>query len=316
MSADARCLPPVELELGQIQHMLAPVLAGAEVVSVERRDDGLVNTVYRVLLAAPQSALALRIYASGIEAAEKERRILERVSMRLPVPGVLLAGAEAAGAPHPYVVYRWVDGITLNECRRQFGPDALLSLAEPLGRLLADVAAISVEGDVVSSIDVSAALVRTDARLRDGPARLRLGGTLADALRDRLETAASRLEDSDCRRGLVHGDFGARNVVVAPTDGAWRVAALLDWEHAFTGATLWDIGSLFRYARRYSSTFRDRLELGYRSAGGVLPGDRYRIARLLDATRLVGILSEERDLPSVFGECRDLIDALMREETA
>src|SRR5687768_12639639 len=79
VSADARCLPPVELELGQIQHMLAPVLAGAEVVSVERRDDGLVNTVYRVLLAPPQSALALRIYASGIEAAEKERRILERV---------------------------------------------------------------------------------------------------------------------------------------------------------------------------------------------------------------------------------------------
>jgi aminoglycoside phosphotransferase (APT) family kinase protein len=310
-SADVRCLPPVELEVGRIQEMLAPMLAGGDVLSVERLDDGLVNTVYRVL-AAPNTALALRIYASGIDAFERERQILSRASPRIPAPEILLAGVPGEGLPYPYVVYRWVDGITLNDCRRQFGPAALLSLAEPLARLLADVATISVKKDVAAPVEMSAVLAEAEARLRDGWARVRLGSALADALRNRLEAAASRLGDADRMRGLAHGDFGGRNVIVSPTDdGAWRVAALLDWEHAFTGATLWDIGSLFRYAHRYSTTFRDRFELGYRSAGGKLPDDWYQCATLLDATRLIGILSEERDLPSVFAECRDLVSSLV-----
>lgn len=94
----------IELEHGQIQHLLAPVLGGAEVVSVERPDDGLVNTVYRVVLAPPRPALALRIYAARFDAAETERRILGRVSTRLPVPEVLAASAEAVDAPFPYLV--------------------------------------------------------------------------------------------------------------------------------------------------------------------------------------------------------------------
>jgi hypothetical protein len=38
-----------------------------------------------------------------------------------------------------------------------------------------------------------------------------------------------------------------------------------------------------------------------------------RESRLFDATRLVGILSEERDLPRVFAECRELVSALVPE---
>jgi hypothetical protein len=55
------------------------------------------------------------------------------------------------------------------------------------------------------------------------------------------------------------------------------------------------------------------IEVGYRNAGGVLPDDWYRVARLFDATRLVGILSQEGDLPGVFAECRELVSALVSE---
>jgi hypothetical protein len=34
---------------------------------------------------------------------------------------------------------------------------------------------------------------------------------------------------------------------------------------------------------------------------------------LLDATRLVATLNEERELPVVFAECRDLIEAVVTE---
>jgi aminoglycoside/choline kinase family phosphotransferase len=162
---------------------------------------------------------------------------------------------------------------------------------------------------------VTDALATADVRLRDGPARARLGRALADELRRRLDANAQRLEDAERTRGLAHGDFGGRNIIVSLSDaGVWRIAGLLDWEHSFTGATLWDVGSLFRYTHRYSATFRDRFERGYREAGGTLAHDWHRVARLLDATRLVTILSEERDLPTVFAECRELIAALVVED--
>jgi hypothetical protein len=55
------------------------------------------------------------------------------------------------------------------------------------------------------------------------------------------------------------------------------------------------------------------VELGYRAAGGALPDDWYQMARLLVASRVVGILDEERELPVVFTECRELIAALIEE---
>lgn len=42
-----------------------------------------------------------------------------------------------------------------------------------------------------------------------------------------------------------------------------------------------------------------------------MPEGWWRIARLLDSTRLVEILNEERELPVVFAECRELIEVVM-----
>jgi hypothetical protein len=88
---------------------------------------------------------------------------------------------------------------------------------------------------------------------------------------------------------------------------------LIDWEAAFSGSQLWDVGSLFRYSQRYTETFRQGFERGYRDAGGALPEDWLRTARLLDATRQVATLNEERELPVVFAECRELIEAMLTE---
>ena len=69
---------------------------------------------------------------------------------------------------------------------------------------------------------------------------------------------------------------------------------------------------MFRYATRYSPSFRDSFGAGYRSAGGVLPDEWWIVARLIDVTRLVRILNEDRELPSVFSDCRMIAEHLMR----
>ncbi|MGH9837166.1 MAG: phosphotransferase family protein [Blastocatellia bacterium] len=313
-------MPLIEVEFEQLQALLAPLLHGAAITSVELVAGGLVNTLYRVT--AAKGTYCLRIFAAGQRAWETERNLLTRVAASLPVPEVLLAGDGRADFSHPFLVYHWIEGMTLNECRRQVSSAALLSLAEPLGQLLARVAGCSFADPLAGEphavqtewSSVTTALAANEARLWRGLARERLGPALADALAQRLEETSACLLALDDDEGLAHGDLGGRNILVIPGDaGHWRVSGLIDWENAFPGSRLWDVGSLFRYAKRYSEAFRQRFERGYGEAGGSLPKDWWRSARLLDATRLVATLNEERALPIVFAECRELIEAVVAD---
>jgi aminoglycoside phosphotransferase (APT) family kinase protein len=317
---DTRCFPLIEIELDQIRSLLSPLLKGLEITGVKRVEGGLVNTLYQVVPAEGSASLCLRVYAAGQLAWEKERNILTLVSGDLPVPDILLAGCNEAGFSHPYLVYRWIEGITLNECRRQMPPAALMSLAEPLGRLLARMANLSFADDCddklksirAGSTPIEKLLSANEEMLQRGLARARLGAALADALCCQLDKNGARLSAFDRATSLVHGDLGGRNIIVFPADdGDWRIAGLIDWEYVFFGSALWDVGSLFRYTRRYSETFRQRFERGYGEAGGALPEDWWRTARLLDATRSVAMLNKERERPVVFAECRELIEILV-----
>jgi aminoglycoside phosphotransferase (APT) family kinase protein len=307
---------PGTIEVGLIESLIAPALAGGEVATVSPVDGGFINRVYRVVPSSGREALTLRIYASGNDAFIKERSVLERVRSSVPAPDVVFASEGRADFRFPFIVYRWIDGLTLNECRRREPASVMVSLAEPLGRLAACVATVEPSADLCS-LTVGDALRTADERLRYGPARARLGPPLAEQLRARFDQFAPRLEEADRTHRLAHGDFGGRNILVTASPGGgseWRIAALLDWEQAFAGATLWDVGSFFRYTRRYTADFRERFAIGYREVGGTLAHDWHVMARLLDGTRLVAILSEARDLPIVFDECRELILALTVEE--
>lgn len=281
--------------------MLSPILGDAGIRAAVPVEGGLINTLYRVTLDRGDAVYALRVYAGNRAVFDRECQTLSRLATALPVPEVLLAGVSA----QPYIVYRWIEGMTLNEFRRQSAPAAFLTIAEPLGRLLARMASLSLESP---AIQVQTRLAQADEQLRTGLARGRLGEALADRLRSLLAGNHLLFEHG---RGLVHGDLGGRNLLVKPTRwDEWEISGVIDWETAAMGSALWDVGSLFRYARRYSAEFHELFEQGYRAGGGELPPDWWRSARLLDATRLVAILSEERELPGVFAECRELIESV------
>jgi Ser/Thr protein kinase RdoA (MazF antagonist) len=321
MASDPRCHPWIELDRRAVGAMLAPVVSPGAVRAVTRVEGGLFNTLYRVDT-ADGAAFVLRVYADGRVGFDLERRLLPRLDATLPVPEVLFADdGERIGTP-PYLVYRWIDGITLNDCRRR-APHALQTLAEPLGRLLARVAAAIRSLDDAAKADAAARDVRiaerladTDERLRGDPARRRLGRTSADRLRALLAAGAPSLEALEDPPSLVHGDFGGRNVLVRETESGWEVSGVIDWEAAGAGSALWDVGSLFRYPRRYPPEFRTTFERGYRAAGGELPPGWWWLARLLDATRQVATLSEERELPIVFAECSELVESVVAEGIA
>jgi aminoglycoside phosphotransferase (APT) family kinase protein len=309
-SSEPRVHPRIDLDLASVRAMLAPVNLGGEPINAAPVEGGIINTLYRVTIGQPGATYALRVCPGATPRFERDIQFLRGVRAALPVPLVLLADGTGSRYPYPYVVYPWIEGITLNEFRRQRSRDALTTLAAPLGELLARI--VATDPSVRDGrIGIAERLERADLHLREGLARARLGDALADGLRLRFTVERSRLLELDRRRGLVHGDFGGRNVLVRQTDsGSWEVSGVLDWDCAATGSPLWDVGSLFRYHRRYSPAFRERFAAAYRASGGTLPDDWWYTARLLDATRLVDILDEDHELPSVFAECHELIEQL------
>jgi aminoglycoside phosphotransferase (APT) family kinase protein len=238
------------------------------------------------------------------------------------VPQVLLADDGSHTIPYPSLLFQWTDGLTLNAFRRAAHPSSLLLLAEPLGQLLAQVRRIAFPPALAPGVHAAVPessldrlLATAEKRLRRGRARDRLGAGLADGLWHQLSRNAGAFEQPGPDGCLVHGDLDGRNILVAQNPaGAWHIAAVLDWEDAFSGWPLWDVGSLFRYPRRYSVAFRTSFADGYRGSGGHLPEAWWQASRLLDATRQIATLCEERDRPEVFTDCRELLETLLRDD--
>ena len=285
--------------------------------SLARVDGGLVNSISRVTTPAGD-VYALRVYeelphASAISRFVRETTLLTALADHLPVPRLVLTDASCARLEQPFVLYPWIVGVTLNECRRAHGPAVLQQLARQLGHTLAALAATHVRlaPELLGRLSVADEMNRAIRLLESSLARDRLGHDTADALRRLVETDAASLITGD-DASLVHGDFGGRNVIVRADDsGTWIVAGVVDWESATTGSALWDVGSLFRYARRYSTEFRAEFERGYGDGGGNLPHNWWHRSRVLDVTRVVTTLNDERDLGSVFDDCREIVADLL-----
>ena len=83
---------------------------------------------------------------------------------------------------------------------------------------------------------------------------------------------------------LLHGDFKVSNL-------HWSDQGrplVLDWEFAYAGSSLMDMGQLFRWP--VSPAFEEAFQKGYQASGGHLP-DRWKYgAGILDLINLVGML--------------------------
>ena len=294
--SDGRVFPLIDVSRDELA-----TLVGAPIQTIARVDGGLTNTIHKVTL-EKGDVLAVKHYAGGTDAFEAELVTLTLLHGTLPVPDVVHADAD-----QHVIVYRWIDGITLADCRRAEGA-AAASLAEPLGRLMAWLA----RTDATEPYQLAPILEKAYRQLVEGRARHRLGAPLADAIRRAIEAAEPQLAwGTVC---LVHGDLGERNVLVqrAAAD-RWRISGVIDWEATSTGSPLVDIGSLFRYPSRFDREFRTAFERGYREADGTLPDGWLLTARLLDATWLVDTLDEPREFPGVYADCRMLLATLAKD---
>lgn len=130
-------------------------------------------------------------------------------------------------------------------------------------------------------------------------------------LHDYAWSWSSRLPDLEESPCLVHNDFGKRNIVVRRENGKWIVAAILDWELAFSGSPLLDIGHFLRYERISALQIEPHFSQGFVEHGGRLPDNWREISRVIDLSGLVECLTHDELPLDVEIELLELINATL-----
>jgi aminoglycoside phosphotransferase (APT) family kinase protein len=264
----------------RVRHILARALPGHALRSCEPVAGGALNPVYRIAVEGLTDRFALRIYARDPAACRKEVALHRLVAPLVPVPEILFTDPE--GSP-PCVLMRWVSGETWRDIELRGDARELADCGRALGIVLARIGSFTLECHDDFGPDPVPRMVE---RFLSSPAALsRLSPEAIAGACDFAWRRAARLATLDAERSLVHSDFGPSNVILRP-GGA--VAAVLDWEFAFSGSPLNDVGHALRYG---GAGIEPYFSEAFRAAGGRLPEDWRDLARALDLTALAELIS-------------------------
>lgn len=308
------------LDAAALGRLIEPAIGAGAVTDFEPLSGGLANTNYRVTLAGRAEPLVVRVYTRDAAVCATEVALLRRVADSVPVPRLLYA---ACDAEPPYTVSSWVAGVKLEAILTTGSTVDARSAGYAAGTTLAAIHAYTFDRAGFFSRDSGLSIAEplgpirsasesyVDERLGEERVRARLGEPLAERLAAMMDQWAPLLDTLPDRVALVHGDYKPQNLLLrrgAGTDGCWETAAVLDWEFAFAGPPLFDVGQLLRYRTTLPPEYTVGVVEGYTAAGGTLPEEWPRLTRLLDLMNLLGFLDRPEANEAMVREVRGLVE--------
>ncbi|GCE29960.1 hypothetical protein KDA_54440 [Dictyobacter alpinus] len=133
-------------------------------------------------------------------------------------------------------------------------------------------------------------LAYISSSLFPGKAERLLGPELTTRLWTLVTENAHLLQATAQSRSLVHADYGGSNLLVRQEKGHFVLAAVLDWEFAFVGSSLFDLANLFRYEWQIPNAFEAACLQGFVQHGGALPPTWKKITKLFDLINICTFL--------------------------
>lgn len=313
-----RRAPLVDLSSEELRALLAVAAPGRAIISAEVLSAGLVNTNYRIELEREPSPVVLRLYARDEAACAREERLSRLVAGVVPAPGVLYADPSAARFRLPWMLMTWMEGVPLPEALLALPPEEAPSLAAALGATAAAIGSFTFASSgffapdlsIAEPLDPPAEMTRVLLRrlLFEGRAGERLGAALIGRLWSLVETHAGELDALAGRVALVHSDYRDSNLLVARDGAGWRVSGALDWEFAYAGPSLFDLGSLLRREATLPPGFASHVVAAYRAGRGFAPPGWRRMTLLMDLMNLCGFV----DMPETRGAMLADVTALIQ----
>jgi aminoglycoside phosphotransferase (APT) family kinase protein len=313
----------VQLEPGQINEMLRPVLAGRKVVTAEVLTSGHANTNYRLHLSDSAEALVLRLFTRDPTACRKEYSIFAALHSTIPMAEILYIEPDPAVFGFAYSLNKFVEGTLLENLMLGGDDRAIAPVARELGKVLASLSAYRFEQpglldpelkvNVPFASNAESWLSFIENCLFKGYAGRHLGETRTAQLWQYVKESYSRLAALTQEISLVHADFKGSNILVRSEEAGWRVAAVLDWEFAYAGSYLSDVATLLRYRSRLNPAFVPNFAAGFEEQGHKLPDDWQRAAHLLDLLNLCDFLNRPQPDQAMSQEIIKLITETLTE---
>lgn len=310
----------------QIAAILQRAFPGHSLRSCAPMTGGLINPMYRVALDGIEDPLVLRFYARDPSACQKEVDLHRLVAERVPVPEILYAATSDEEGVPPHVLMRWVNGLTFRQLKARHNPPEIAAAAHSIGETLARIASFefAAPGRICPGLAIGAPLLEpqhgaakfVESCLASPQTGRRLDAPLRDRVREFIWRWAPPMDLLAGERRLVHSDFGGPNLLLDQVDGRWRVTGVIDWEFAFSGPPLVDVGHMLRYERRARPLAEPWFSQGFLAGGGTLPPGWRDLARAFDLMALCEILSRPELPDSILPELVELIAATIEGRDA
>lgn len=265
--------------------------------------------------------LVLRLYQRDPAQREKEVAICGLLWQRVPVPDIVVHGADSAVLHEPYALMKFVEGQTIEARFHALDATERCVLGHSLGSTLAAIHAKAYEsaGFLNEELQVATPLPKggqglcsvLDWLLEENDASDRLGTDRCEALRRHMAQRVERLNAWPPLPRLVHGDFGFSNILITGEGSDVTVAAVLDWEFALAATPLLDLGNLIRPPAGDDPAFLDSIAQGYRVIDPDLPEDWVDLARAVDLTAWVDFAGRPDAPQDLLDHARSMIDRIV-----
>ena len=303
-----------------VKHLVAAAFPNRKVARMELLIGGLINTNLKIYFESNFNPVVLRLYRDGAAACDKEIAVHNLIRRHVPVPEILHAESKEPA----FAFVEFIEGLTFQQLKQTNNLNAIQQASASIGKtlaaigrfrfpapgaLLASEASLVVGNKFIEGPDPIPRIL--DRFLSSNTLQQRASSKLVDQLHDFIWSHAPILPSLEIDCSLVHNDFGNRNILVREVNGVWAVAAILDWELAFSGSPLLDVGHFLRYELDAAPLREPYFSRAFVEHGGQLPDNWKSIAKLIDLTGLVECLTHD-ELPSdVEAELFALIDATL-----
>lgn len=270
------------------QQLLEPYTTET-IKQIELLSDGCANTNYKITFTSDTAPVVLRIHTRKEASLAREAGICKLVQSVIPVPEFHYIDSSRESFPHPYAVISHIQGmlmrdvifskdeIAISECAYDAGTylDILRRMKLPHGGFFEDdltIKSFSEEEEYFTFVT---------GFLEDPAVQKSLGHNLLQDLQQLL-SQVSELFPATNDANITHGDFDPANMLVRQIDGQWKITAILDWEFAFAGTYLLDIGMMLRYSHKLPVCYENSFIEGIIDNGAPLPRDWKQQSKLMD----------------------------------
>jgi len=321
-----RSAPRRALDASALARIVETAFPLRRLLEIQPLADGLRNANFKLRIESETEWVVLRLYEHDASLCHKEIDVMRLVGRSVPTPEVLYAEARGLDEIPPFILMRYVEGVSFHQLKRSGDRDAITHAAYAAGETLAAINHFAFPGAgwlgpgpaVIAPLPggPDPAPRSVDRCLASSNLQRRMPADVRDRIQALMWSRAAQLAALGNETRLVHGDFNRRNLLLRCEAGRWSVAAVLDWEFAVSGSPLADLGNFLRYERASQPLAEPHFSNGYLRAGGALPEDWRNLARLIGLAAMCESLTRDELPDDVVSELVELARAVVERRDA